>query len=308
MATTYNDQFFFLDPANPPAVGTALTFQRLDLVDRNDDGDIDRRNGDSVNGSDVTRSWPGDTVTINVPGVGDITYTGTTFYLADGTQVFTPTDGQVLQNGTFVSSSWVTSQGPLLVDTDLGPACFTPGTMIRTPDGERPIEEIAVGDLVETADRGPQPVLWIGRARVEAQGKFAPIRFEAGVFGLDRPLLVSPQHRMLIDDWRAEYFFGLGEVLAAAHALVNGTTVARMEGGEVEYIHLMFARHEIIFANGAKTESYLPGHAVSRADRETQAELISLFPELARMTGKWEGANLAARPVLRPREVQAFAK
>lgn len=43
--------------------------------------------------------------------------------------------------------------------------CFTAGTMIATPDGERAIETLKVGDLVETLDNGPQAIRWIGGAR-----------------------------------------------------------------------------------------------------------------------------------------------
>ncbi len=304
MPTTYLDQFFILDPASPPAVGTLLTVQKYNLVDQNDDGDIDRFDNDSVNGVDVTRSWPGDTVTVNVPGTGNVTYTGTTFYLADGSRVFTPTDGQVLQQGTFVSSSFVTTQGPLDVGTDLGPPCFTAGTLIATPAGARPVQDLHPGDLVETVDHGARPLRWVGRTTVAAMGAAAPIRFAAGVLGLDRETLFSPQHRMLIDDWRAAYFFGHPEVLIAAHCLVNGTTVTRVEGGEIEYFHLLFDQHEIVVANGARSESYFPGHAFSRSDRDTQAELFALFPELGQTGGP---GMKTARPVVRPRDGRLIA-
>nr|WP_256368031.1 MULTISPECIES: Hint domain-containing protein [unclassified Ruegeria] len=185
----------------------------------------------------------------------------------------------------------------------MGPPCFTPGTMIATPDGERTVEDLKAGDLVTTLDHGPQPLIWVGRTRVEAKGKLAPIRFEAGVFDLDCPLLVSPQHRMLIEDWRASYLFGHAEALIAAHVLVNGDTVTRVEGGEVEYVHLLFKRHEIIIANGAKSESYYPGHALTAADRETQSEVLHLFPELA---GADPMSLETARPVVHPREARAL--
>ncbi|WP_170430790.1 Hint domain-containing protein [Ruegeria arenilitoris] len=303
MPTTYTDQFFDMDPANPPAAGTTLTVQVYDLVDQNDDGDIDRFNNDTVNGVDVTRSWPGDTITINVPGQGNVIYVGTTFYLADGTRVFTPTDGKVLQEGTLVSTTFVTTQGPLDVDT-LGPPCFTPGTMIETPDGPRRVEDLQPGDMITTVDHGAQPLLWVGKTRVEARGKLAPIRFEAGILGLDRPLMVSPQHRMLVSDWRAPYHFGHSEVLIAAHCLVNDDTVTRVESDEIEYIHLLFSRHEIVIANGAKSESYYPGHAVTQADRDTQAEVLRLFPELRDRNPVMPET---ARPVVRPREARALA-
>lgn len=304
MPTTYFDQFFAMDPANPPPAGTLLTVENYSLVDQNDDGEIEAPGGDTVNGQDVTSSWPGDTVVINVPGTGPVTYTGITFYLADGTRVFTPTDGKVLEEGTLVSTTFVNTQGPLNVPGQLGPPCFTPGTMIETPDGPRAVEDLKPGDLVNTVDNGPQPLLWVGRTTVAATGDTAPIRFEAGVLDLDRETLVSPQHRMLIADWRAPYLFGHTEVLIAAHSLVNGDTVTRVEGGEIDYIHLLFGQHEIVTANGAKSESYYPGHAVSQSERETQAEILALFPEL---TSRELHAQKTVRPVVRPRDGRLIA-
>ena len=303
MPTTYTDQFFTIDPYSPPPAGTAMNFTLLDLVDQNDDDDLDRFDNDSVGGFDITSSWPGDTVTVNVPGVGNITYTGTTFYLSNGTQVFTPTDGQVLQNGTLVSATGVTTQGPLDVG-DLGPACFTPGTWIETDRGEVLIEDLRAGDLVATLDHGMQPVLWIGRQQVRATGDLAPVQFETGVLGNSRPLLVSPQHRMLIDDWRASYFYGYSEVFAAAKHLVNGTSVRRQYGGKVEYIHLLFAEHQVVFANGIPSESYFPAQAVSRADRDVQAELMTLFPDLP---GRKLDSLQVARPEIRAGEARLLA-
>ncbi|MGV6805161.1 MAG: Hint domain-containing protein, partial [Ruegeria sp.] len=240
----------------------------------------------------------------NVPGTGNVTYTGTTFYLADGSRVFTPTDGQVLQQGTFVSSTFVTSQGPLVPGTDLGPPCFTAGTLIETPDGPRRVEELVAGDLVNTFDNGPKPLLWVGSTTVAAEGAVAPIRFSAGVLGLDRDTLFSPQHRVLIDDWRSSYFYGYPEVLIAAHSLVNGDSVTRVEGGEIEYFHLLFDQHEIVTANGAKSESYYPGHVLTRSDRATQAELLGLFPQLGDLG---PGTLKTVRPVVRPREGRLIA-
>ncbi|MCG7520344.1 Hint domain-containing protein [Ruegeria sp. Ofav3-42] len=314
MPTTYKDQFFELDPANPgnngTVVGTPLTVQSLDIVDQNDDGLINRLNDDSVDGSDITSTFFNDMVTIELSNGTQVTYSGVTFYLADGRRVFTPDGDQVLQNGTFVSSSFtdVSDSGDSFgsVDIgngDLGPPCFTPGTLIDTPDGPRAVEDLKPGDQVLTADNGPRPLLWIGRTTVEATGKLAPIRFDAGVLGLSRPLVVSPQHRMLVEDWRAPFLFGHSEVLIAAHCLVNGDTVTRVEGGQVEYIHLLFSKHEIVTANGAKSESYYPGHAISQADKDVQAEVLRLFPELGR---RRPTLPETARPVVRPREARAI--
>jgi hypothetical protein len=53
MPTTFNDQFYVIDPYAPPPVGTTLVQQRFDLVDNNDDGDVDRFNNDLIDGVDI---------------------------------------------------------------------------------------------------------------------------------------------------------------------------------------------------------------------------------------------------------------
>ncbi|MGB4828605.1 MAG: choice-of-anchor L domain-containing protein, partial [Paracoccaceae bacterium] len=40
--------------------------------------------------------------------------------------------------------------------------CFVAGTLIRTPDGDVPVETLHPGDLVLTMDDGPQPLRWTG--------------------------------------------------------------------------------------------------------------------------------------------------
>jgi hypothetical protein len=264
--TNYTDQFYTFDPANPPPVGTSVSFTSFVMRDGNDDGDIEANTTDRVNGQRIDAAYPGDTVTINVGGT-NITYTGITFYLRNGQRVFTPTDGQVLENGTFVSSTFVTGQGPLLVPDQLGPVCFTPGAMIRTPEGERPVESLQVGDLVITRDHGAQPIRWVGQRTLPGFGPFAPICFAAEALGSDRPLRVSPQHRMLVRGWRAELFAGETEVLVAAVHLVNGRSVVRAPCPEVTYVHFMLDRHEIVLAEGAETESLDPAGAAAAADR-----------------------------------------
>jgi len=303
MPTSYTDQFLTLDPYNPPPFGTALNFSVFTLIDQNDDDGFDRFNNDSIDGVDITSSWPGDTVTINVPGVGNITYSGTTFYLSDGRQVFTPTDGQALQNGTLVNANGVTTQGPLDI-VNLGSACFTPGTLIETERGERLIEDLRPGDLVMTRDNGLQPVLWIGRQTIRAEADFAPILFAKGALNNTAPLLVSPQQRMLIEDWRAAYFCGCSEVFVSAKHLVNGTTVTQVPGGMVDYMHLLFADHQVIYSHGIPSESYFPGLAGGHTDCASQAELATLFPRLASLKS---GMGQTAHPVSQPREARMMA-
>ncbi|WP_299881360.1 Hint domain-containing protein [uncultured Sulfitobacter sp.] len=279
MPTAVSDQFFVIDPGNPPGFGTPLTFIREEFIDEDDDGDIRTNSGDTWGGNEVGQVWQGDTITVNVPGVGDVTYTGVTFYFVNGDPpVFTPTDGQVLQDGTFVSSTFVTTATETPV-TDFGPTCFTPGMMIGTPDGPRAIETLAEGDLVQTVDAGAQPIRMILDGTFRAAGHLAPVHFTKGAIGNDAPLVVSPQHRVLISGWRAEFFYGQEEVLVAAVHLVNGDTIRQVGGGMVRYIHLLFDQHQMVFGQGVPSESCYPAHLETGAQSDAVAELARLFPK-----------------------------
>jgi hypothetical protein len=183
--------------------------------------------------------------------------------------------------------------------------CFTAGTRIRTPDGQRRVEDLQIGDLVETCDAGPQPIRWIGRRKVKAEGSYAPIVIEAGTFGHHRRLRLSPQHRVLVRHHMAEIMFGEDEVLIAAKDLVNECSIWIDSGGEVEYIHLLFDRHQMIWSEGMLTESFLPGPQVLMGfDEDVRTELLSLFPELDSVS--WEGYGPSARPALRRYEALAL--
>jgi hypothetical protein len=71
---------------------------------------------------------------------------------------------------------------------------------------------------------------------------------EAGTFGFHRRLVVSPQHRILLTHWMAELMFGEDEVLVAAKDLVNDCSVRIVEGGTIDYFHLLFDRHQIVWS------------------------------------------------------------
>jgi hypothetical protein len=167
--------------------------------------------------------------------------------------------------------------------------CFTPGARIATDQGEVRVEDLRVGDRVLTRDSGYQEIRWIGRRdltaeEVAARPDFRPVRIGRGSLGLNLPerdLVVSPQHRMLLTGSRAELLFGEHEVLVAATHLEGRRGIARVEGGGVSYIHLLFDRHEIIRANGAWTESFQPGEmTLAGMDDGARREVLALFPEL----------------------------
>jgi len=296
MPTTYSDQFFVMDPGSPPSAGTNLTAQNFDFVDNDDNGLIEPNVGDTANGAEVTRVWVDDTITVTMGG-STVTITGVTFYLDGQPAIFTPTDGTVLSDAVFQSSTYVVQSTEIDVG-DFGPPCFTPGTLIETDRGPRAIETLMPGDLVMTHDNGFQPLLWVSSRTVPGCGRFAPVVFVDRAIGNTGELAVSPQHRMLISGWQAELFFGQDEVLVPAKHLVNGETIRQIDAAEVTYIHLLFADHEIVMAGGVPSESYFLGHALREDRNGARAELHALFPELEAVAR----ALLPARPVIRRHE------
>lgn len=177
--------------------------------------------------------------------------------------------------------------------------CFVEGTRIETDSGQQPIEAIQVGDLVLTLDHGFQPVAWHGVRTVPSLGAMALVRIPAGSFGDHGPLAVSPQHRLHFSGWRAQLFAGEDEVLVKAIHLVRAGRLAQdFSGAPVTYHHLLFARHEIIRAEGLWSESYYPGPAtLAGYDPDVQEELLSLFPEL--QVDPAGGYGPSARPEVR---------
>jgi len=203
-----------------------------------------------------------------------------------------------------LSGSFTLTDGTLVTFSEIeNIICFTPGARILTPRGLRRVESLRPGDLVITRDNGPQPVRWIGSRTVPGIERFAPIRVAAHVLdGSTAPLLVSPQHRFLFTGYKAELLFGCDEVLVAAKHLLDGRDVTRAPQVEVTYIHVMLDRHEVIYANGAATESFHAGDiglaAISDQSRE---EMFRIFPELRSHP---EAYGPTARPCLKRHEAR----
>lgn len=172
-----------------------------------------------------------------------------------------------------------------------GVICFTPDTLLSTPEGPRPIRALRPGDRLLTRDNGPQQVLWTGQrrmsgARLHAMPWLRPIRLRSGALGRGRPdpdLIVSPQHRMLIQGPAAEALFNTPEVLVAAEDLVNDHSILVDHSlREVTYVHVLLDRHNVIWANGLETESFHPANAaLDTIDPGQRAGLLSVFPDLA---------------------------
>lgn len=193
--------------------------------------------------------------------------------------------------------------------------CFTPDAMITTPRGQVAVQDLQVGDLVITADNGLQAIRWIGRkrmsgARLQAYPELRPVRIRKDAFGPGQPtrdLWVSPQHRMLVRSERAALDFGETEMLLPAKGLLNDSSITVDYGmRETDYIHILFDRHEVIFANGTPSESFHPGHhAIDTIDEEARTELFEIFPELETTPTDY---GPTARLSLKVRETRALLR
>ncbi|MFN6951969.1 MAG: Hint domain-containing protein [Albidovulum sp.] len=183
--------------------------------------------------------------------------------------------------------------------------CFAAGSRVATSNGPIPIEALCVGDLVLTRDNGYRPIRWIGgrafgRAALADFPELCPVRVGRGAFGADVPsadLLVSPQHRILLAGSDMPEAAAEAEILVAAIDLVT-LGLAVVEAVEsVTYYHLMFDDHEIIWANGCWSESFLPEAAALEGLHEAQLrEILTIFPELTTEAGR--RAYLPARRTL----------
>ena len=191
--------------------------------------------------------------------------------------------------------------------SDYSCVCFTRGTGIRLADGrEVPIEALVEGDMVLTRDNGAQPVRWVGGRTARAYGHLAPIVISKDALGNHADLIVSQQHRMLLSDWRAEVMLGSHEVLVKARDLVNGDTIYRREGGAVEYFHILFDNHEVIYSEGIPSESlHINKTTLDSLAEESRAEIIELFPELVREP---QVSAVASRMSLKSYEASALLK
>lgn len=219
---------------------------------------------------------------------------------------------RMIENQQFWFWSPMSKDNHFTIDVKPEAVCFTTGTLIDTDQGPRPVHLLRVGDMIRTRDHGMQPLRWLGGRQLAPRElarnpRLHPIRVAAGALGPGMPardLTVSPQHRLLVRSAIAERMTGAPEVLIAAVHLLGHPGIEQVETDSVGYWHLMFDRHEIVFAEGAEAESlHLGPMALSGMTGGALAELRALFPELV-------GAGLAGdpaptcRPVMRGKPVR----
>jgi hypothetical protein len=193
-------------------------------------------------------------ITLASPTLGAFTISGATLAGTGVTLSFTG------ENPTTVSTQIAAVGVPVvnLVQTvNAVPACLASGTWVRTSEGEVLVEALKVGDLVVTSTGALRPVRWLGHRTVNCRTAptprdVRPVRIGANAIDVGRPdrdLFVSPGHAVCISI--------VDEILVPASALVNGSTIVQVDAEDVTYWHVELDEHDILFANGLPSESYI---------------------------------------------------
>jgi hypothetical protein len=136
------------------------------------------------------------------------------------------------------------------------PHCLMRGTTIKTADGDRKIEELAIGDLLPTMFGGLRPIQWIARYPLKKSDPSKPwvkgalpVRISRSALAPDVPhtdLYVTAGHCLCLDG-----------LLAPVGNLINGTSIRRDERDcdELEYFNIKLESHDVIYAEGAAVET-----------------------------------------------------
>ena len=183
--------------------------------------------------------------------------------------------------------------------------CFLKGTKIRTAEGERKVEDLAVGDMLPTLFGGVRPIQWVGRYSYGKNNPAKPwandarpVRIAHSALAPNVPhadLFVTSAHTLFIDD-----------VLVPAGDLINGITITRYaadEFDELEYYHIKLEGHDVIYAEGAACETlltvsktasnfaeYESADAVSETDQSRCAPLLSYCGRRGQLRSRFRSA------------------
>ena len=209
---------------------------------------------------------------------------------ANGLLTLTGTD----ENGNAIPSFTLDIPGQALADFQVNVgatdtvidyvACYCPGTLIRTPCGNKRVEKLQIGDEVMTASGAARPIKWIGRRSyngrfVMGRKDILPVCIKAGALADNVPrrdLWISPNHAMFFED-------NLGGVLIEANDLVNGVSIVQAERvDEVEYFHIELDTHDVLIAEGALSERFIDDD--SRGMFHNAHEYRTLYPAVATIT------------------------
>jgi hypothetical protein len=173
--------------------------------------------------------------------------------------------------------------------------CLLKGTKVSTPSGDRPVQDLQIGDEVQTL-AGRKTIKWIGYTKFTKeegrawQDTVMPVcvaRFAIDNHTPHCDLYLSPHHCI--------YF---NEALIPVMYLINESSIAQgmpSDMSAIEYYHIDLDTHEVIYAEGALVESFLDEDGSSR-------ENFSNFIQYERLYGRQRQSKMTPfAPILKYR-------
>jgi len=186
-----------------------------------------------------------------------------------------------------------------------GGNCFLKGTLIDTPDGQKKIEDLLIGDLVTTIGGAARPVQFISAYSYKKADpcrdwvedvKPVVVRKSAISDNVpNRDLYMTRAHALYLDD-----------MLVPVCNLINGSTIVVDDAedlSELEYFHVKFESHDVIYAEGAACESmltvsesaknfadYYRAHGFPESDPKPFAPIHSFWSRLSQLASRVRSA------------------
>lgn len=124
------------------------------------------------------------------------------------------------------------------------------GAQVMTLDGALPVEFLTPGDRVVTCG-GARRLVSVEVAMHAGE----MVQIQPGALGHERPeqaLLLAPETRVFLRDWRAEALYGAKTALVPVHRLVDGEYVTRVSVAQARLFVLGFEREEVIYVDGVQ--------------------------------------------------------
>jgi Hint domain len=172
--------------------------------------------------------------------------------------------------------------------------CLLKGTKISTPSGDRLVQELQIGDEVQTF-AGRKTIKWIGYNKFTKeegrawQDSVMPIRVAR--LAIDDH---TPQRDLYLSPYHCIFF---NEALIPVMYLINEATIVQgtpSDMSAIEYYHIELDTHEVIYAEGALVESFI--------DDDSRRENFSNFVQYERLYGAERETKMAPfAPILRYR-------
>jgi hypothetical protein len=232
--------------------------------------------------------------------LGSLAFSGGSAIFNSGSDVLTIIEGE--QSATLqLAGSYAGEYFHLAPDggsgTDItvsGVPCYCRGTAILTDHGDVAVENLRIGDRLMTANGAARPLRWIGTrsyggAFLRGNRHALPVRIRAGALGNGLPrrdLEISPLHAIYIDG-----------ILIPAAALINGASITQIHAArQVDYFHLELDSHDILFAEGAPSESFVDDD--SRSMFHNAATFDALYPNAARQPARYCAPRVEEGPAL----------